>query len=106
MHTLIISGKSMFTLIFTKDFDETYIFLSKENKELEKKIRKALHLLEQDPTYPSLKTHKVNSKNYGEKWSSWVTGAVRIIWDYDKENRLVIILLTIGSHSGTHKVYK
>ncbi len=96
----------MFTLIFTKDFDETYISLCKENKGLEKKIRKALHLLEQDPMYPSLKTHKAISKNFGEKWSSWVTGDTRIIWDYDSKNRLVIILLTIGRHSGTHKVYK
>lgn len=96
----------MFTLVFTKDFDERYIFLSKENKNLEKKIRKALHLLEQNPTYPSLKTHKVASKNYGQKWSSRVTGDLRIIWDYDSQDRLIILLLDIGGHSGTLKVYK
>jgi mRNA-degrading endonuclease YafQ of YafQ-DinJ toxin-antitoxin module len=96
----------MFTLIFTKNFDETYKQITKDNEELEKKIRKALHFLEQDPFYPSLKTHKANTKNYGEKWSSWATGDIRIIWDYDSEERLVIILLDIGKHSGTHKVYK
>lgn len=95
----------MFTLIFTRNFDETYKQIIKDNKELEKKIRKALHLLEQNPFYPSLKTHKANTKNYGEKWSSWATGDIRIIWDYDGEERLVIILLDIGKHSGTHKVY-
>ena len=97
---------SMFTLIFTKPFDKSYKSIIKENKEIAKKARKALLLLEQDPFYPSLKTHRANTKNYGAKWSSWVTGDIRIIWDYDTENRLVIILLDIGKHSGTHKVYK
>lgn len=96
----------MFTLIFTKNFDETYTSVIKNNKEVEKKIRKALHFLKQDPFYPSLKTHKANTKNYGEKWSSWVNGDIRIIWDYDSKNRLVIILLDLGKHSGTHKIYQ
>ncbi len=96
----------MFTLIFTKHFDVTYTSVIKENKELEKKIRKALYFLEQNPSYPSLKTHKANTRNYGEKWSSRVSGDIRIIWDYDSEARLIILLLDIGGHSGTHKVYK
>lgn len=96
----------MFTLIFTKSFDKTYIKVVKGNAEIDRKVRKALHFLEQDPFYPSLGTHKVNTKNYGEKWSSWATGDIRIIWDYDNEEKLVIILLGIGRHSGTHKVYK
>lgn len=96
----------MFTLIFTKNFDETYTAIIKNNKEIEKKVRKALHFLSQDPFYPSLKTHRANTKNYGEKWSSWATGDIRIVWDYDTENRLVIILLDIGKHSGSHKAYK
>ena len=96
----------MFTLVFTKNFDETYISIIKGNKEVENKVRKALHFLTQDPFYPSLKTHKANTKNYGEKWSSWATGDIRIIWDYDTEDRLVIILLDMGKHSGAHKIYK
>lgn len=96
----------MFTLIFTKHFDEIYASITKESSQLEKKIRKALYFLEQNPSYPSLNTHKVTTKNYGEKWSSWITGDLRIIWDYDSENRLVIILLDLGGHSGAHGVYK
>lgn len=96
----------MFTLIFTKNFDEIYTSIIKDNNEVEKKIRKALHFLSQDPFYPSLKTHKASTKNYGIKWSSWATGDIRIIWDYDTNERLVIILLDIGKHSGTHKEYK
>lgn len=96
----------MFTLIFTRNFDETYKQVIKGNQELEKKITKAFHFLAQDPHYPSLKTHKTNTINYGEKWSSWVTGDIRIIWDYDSEERLVIILLDIGKHSRAQKLYK
>ena len=96
----------MFILIFTKNFDRTYASVVKKSKETERRIRKALHFLEQDPFYPSLKTHRVSTKNYGEKWSSFATGDIRIIWDYDAKDRLVIILLDIGRHSGAHKVYK
>ena len=96
----------MLTLVFTKNFDGTYKQITKNNEELEKKIRKALHFLEQDPFYPSLKTHKTSTKSFGEKWSSWATGDVRIIWDYDNKNRLIIRLLDVGRHSGTHRVYK
>lgn len=96
----------MFDLLTTTDFDKTYVIITKGDQKLQKRIQKVLKLLEQNPSYPSLKTHKVTTKNYGEKWSSWVTGDVRIIWDYDSENRLIILLLDIGGHSGTHKVYK
>lgn len=96
----------MFILTFTKSFDVAYVSMIKENKELEKKVRKALYLLKQNPFYSSLKTHKANTKNYGEKWSSWATGDIRIIWDFDTKNRLVIILLDLGKHSGTHKAYR
>ncbi|HWY79592.1 MAG TPA: hypothetical protein VNW29_04490 [Candidatus Sulfotelmatobacter sp.] len=96
----------MYILLFTKDFDESYIKLTKGNIETQKRIQKAITFLRQDPFYPSLRTHKANSKNYGEKWSSWVTGDIRIIWDFDSEEQLTILLLTIGRHSGTQKVYQ
>lgn len=96
----------MFTLIFTENFDETYKQVVKGNKQAEKRVKKTLHLLAQNPQHPSLKTHRATTRNYGEKWSSWTTGDIRIIWDYDTNERLVIFLLDIGKHSGTHKVYK
>lgn len=96
----------MFILIFTKNFDETYKSLIKRNPGIDPKIKKALHFLQQDPYYRSLKTHRVNTRNYGEKWSSWATGDIRIIWDYDSKERLVIILLDLGKHSGGQKAHK
>lgn len=72
---------------------------------LKKRLRVTLEKLTTNPTHPSLNSHKVNT-DYGFLWSSWITGDVRVIWDYDKEQRLVIILIGVGKHSGSHKVYK
>jgi len=96
----------MFDLLTTKDFDKTYVIITKGDQKLQKRVQKVFKLLRLDPFYPSLKTHKANTRNYGEKWSNRASGDVRIIWDYDSENRLIILLLDIGGHSGTHKVYK
>lgn len=95
----------MYVLRFATSFPPAYKKVIKGNVENEKRVKKALKLMRADPMYPSLKTHKANTKNYGEKWSSWVTGDIRIVWDYDSEERLVIILLDIGKHSDTYKVY-
>lgn len=96
----------MFVLLTTKHFDQTYLIITTRDQKLQKSIQKALKLLAQNPSYPALKTHKVDTKTYGQKWSSRVTGDLRIIWDYDSQNRLIILLLDVGGHSGAHKVYK
>lgn len=96
----------MYTLIPTKTFDESYKKTIKVDKEKIKRTQKALNLLQQNPLYPSLKSHKVNTRSFRERWSSWVTGNLRIIWDFDAEQQLVILLLAITEHSGTHKQYK
>ena len=96
----------MYILIVTEDFDLSYKKVTKGNQNLQKRIQKALKLLKQDPFYPSLKTHKVTTRNYGEKWSSWATGDIRIIWHFDENQQLTILLLSVSSHSGTHREYK
>ena len=96
----------MFTLKITATFIITHEKLTGDNETLNKRIKVTLQKLAINPSHPSLQSHKVNTQNYGIKWSSWVTGDIRIIWDYDSEQRLVIIVLDIGTHSGTHKVYK
>jgi len=96
----------MYSLIFPKPFNQSYRALVKGNKELEKRISKTLKLLLQNPFYPSLKTHRVNTRNYGQKWSSWITGDLRLVWDFHQEEKMTIILLAIGKHSGKHKAYK
>ena len=96
----------MFLLNFTSTFLSHKEKVIGNDQKLNKRLRTTLEKLAIDPKHPSLKTHKADTKNYGEKWSSWVTGDIRIIWDYDSENRLIIILLDMGKHSGTHKVYR
>ncbi len=95
----------MYRLVSTKPFDKDFKDLTKKNKELKERIVKAFQLLKRDPFYESLKTHKVSTKIFGQRYSSWVTGDIRIIWDFYEEGTLTIILLDIGKHSGARKVY-
>ena len=96
----------MYELRFTKPFDTSYLRLLRKEKALIKNVDKALKQLQENPFYTSLKSHKTYTRNYGVRWSSWVTGDVRIILDFDKELILTIILLDIGKHSGAQKVYR
>lgn len=96
----------MFTLIATEPFKKTAEKIVGNDEILKKRLKTTLQKLALNPLHPSLQSHKVNTQDYGIRWSSWVTGDIRIIWDYDSEQRLVIIILDIGSHSGAQKVYK
>lgn len=96
----------MFILRFANSFPPSYQAIIKGHQEFEKRTAKALRLLKTDPFYPSLKSHKVNTRNFGEIWSSWITGDIRIIWDFDEKNKQIIILLAVAKHSGTHREYK
>lgn len=95
----------MFTLRFVATFSASREKVLGNDEIANKRLKTALQKLAINPTHPSLNSHKVNTPNYGVRWSSWVTGDIRIIWDYDTQERLVIILLDIGKHSGTHKAY-
>lgn len=96
----------MYNLHFAHTFTPTYKALIKNNPLLEKRTEKALRLLKHDPFYPSLKSHKVNTKSFGVKWSSFITGDLRFIWDFDETKKQIIVLLAITKHSGSHKEYK
>jgi mRNA-degrading endonuclease YafQ of YafQ-DinJ toxin-antitoxin module len=96
----------VYTLVSTSTFDKTYKKLIKGDLEKEKRTIKAIKLMRTDPFYPSLKSHKVNTKNFGEKWSSFITGDLRIIWDFDEVEKKIILLLAITKHSGSHREYK
>ena len=80
--------------------------LIKGNYLLKSKIDKAKDLLLIDPFCIPLKTHKVITVKNAEKYSSYVTGNLRIIWRFEKDNNTIIFLVTIGGHSGKDKVYK
>jgi mRNA-degrading endonuclease YafQ of YafQ-DinJ toxin-antitoxin module len=96
----------MYDLHFASTFAPVYKVLIKNNQELEKRTEKTLKLLKNDPFYPSLKSHKVNTRNFGKKWSSWIDSDLRVIWDFDEKRKQIILLLAVSKHSGAHREYK
>ena len=95
----------MYELQTTSNFRKRYKKLAEKNKKLQNSVQKTLDLLRLNPKYKSLKTHKVFLSQYGEVYSSFVTSDIRIIW-IQIENKLVVLLLDIGGHSGGKSVYK
>jgi mRNA-degrading endonuclease YafQ of YafQ-DinJ toxin-antitoxin module len=95
----------MYKVILTQKFLNDYNKVVGKDKILKLKVKKAIQLLSKNPLYPSLKSHKVNTRTVGMAWSSRVNGDIRIIWDYNDSQSLIIELLTIGGHTGKYKVY-
>lgn len=60
----------MFLLNFTSTFLSHKEKVIGNDQKLNKRLRTTLEKLAIDPKHPSLKTHKADTKNYGEKWSS------------------------------------
>lgn len=96
----------MYTLRFYKDYWQKYETLTKRDELLKKRIKKALNLLATNPSHQSLRSHRVESMRFGIRWSSRITGDLRVIWDFDANDRLIILILTVGGHSGKGKVYR
>jgi len=94
-----------YRIVFTKKADKQLSNLLHNNISLATKINRVLHQLTLDPYYPGLRTHKVKTPEYGEIFSSRVTGDIRILWNF-REKNIEILIYTIGGHSGKHKVYK
>ena len=95
--------KNNYTLQPTHHFDAQF---KRYKKSLPRtKIERIFFVLSTNPFDVSLKTHKVLSRISGVAYSSSVTGDIRIIWHIDKPNS-ALILLDIGTHSGSHKIYK
>jgi mRNA-degrading endonuclease YafQ of YafQ-DinJ toxin-antitoxin module len=96
----------MFELRTTKYFDKALAKLIKKNRNIYSSVEFVLMQLLQDPFALQLKTHKVDSRLHKDVFSSKVTGDIRIIWTKDQDNKVILILLEIGGHSGKNKVYK
>ena len=92
-------------LEFTKKSARKYKKLTIKNIHLQEKIQETLKVLVDNPFHSKLKTHKVQITNYGIVYSSRITQDIRIIWELEKE-KVTIILLDIGGHSGSKAVYK
>lgn len=79
---------------------------AKNNYQNEIKLKKTLSKLSENPFTLSLKTHRAGHKLTGKKFSSRVTGDIRIIWGFTQEQQPQIILIDLGGHSGKDKVYR
>lgn len=96
----------MYKFRTARSFKLSYEKLTENNEPIKKRLQITLQKLSQDPKSNSLQSHKVNTSKYGACWSSRVTGDIRILWDYNSSEQLIILLLDIGRHSGSRKVYK
>ena len=94
-----------YQLEFTKKVARKYKKLTTNNKHLQEKVQEILKILIDNPFHSKLKTHKVQITNYSIVYSSSVTKDIRIIWEFEKD-KVIIVLLDIGSHSGSKGVYK
>ena len=86
-----------FKILSTTLFDKKYEKLKKKNRKIESKFIKFVSRLATNPKYPSLKSHQVNHPEYGKIWSSWVHDDLRVLWKYEGE-KIVILLLDIDDH--------
>lgn len=95
----------MFVFLETPKFQRDLKKFRKKNKNLFRLILKTLDYLRFDPKLPALKSHVVGySKTHKMSvWSSWVTGDVRILWCYTKDNSLALILVRVGGHDEVYR---
>lgn len=96
---------SKYNLITTRCFKSRYLKLTNNNSEMKKRIVDFLKMLTLNPFSPNFNTHKIYSRQLGQRYSSRVTGDIRIIWDFDSNSKNGIVLLDLGGHEGKKKVY-
>jgi mRNA-degrading endonuclease RelE of RelBE toxin-antitoxin system len=70
--------------------------LKKLPPELKQPVRKALGLLQENPSHPSLRTKKY--KSIVGVWESSIDMNNRLLWEYDESEKTIIILLAVGGH--------
>jgi mRNA interferase RelE/StbE len=79
--------KLKYTKVFTKDF-------KKLSKYEQKAVAQKLKLLADNPSYPSLRTKKV--QGFDDLFEMSVNMDIRILWRY--EGNVIILLLDVGHH--------
>ncbi len=89
---------------YTQDFYYNFKRIAKKDRRLIISIEKVLKTLSIEPFSKSLRTHYVEVSSLGKVYSSRVNGDIRILWIID--NQGTILILRVGSHSGSSKVYR
>lgn len=91
-----------YRIVTLKSFEKKFKKLIGKNKQIENYFYAKLEKLRQDPKDPILKFHKVNTSKFGEVLSSSITGDIRLIWKYDENDNIILILLDIGGHDAVY----
>ena len=90
-----------FTLIFTESYTRRARRFLRTHSELFGVYEKTLHLLELNPTHPSLRLHKLGGK-LKDLYSVSVTFSYRITLSFTLVDN-AIILIDIGSHDDVYR---
>lgn len=96
----------MYNLVLTERFKKELSKLLQSNKLSTKIVDKLTSVLSIDPFDLRLRTHKVVTRNLGRRYSSKLTADLRVIWDFDRNKELVLLLLDVGGHEGNKIVYR
>jgi hypothetical protein len=98
MFTLYLDGDAE-TLIEELSAKARADELNRDEKDLYRKIRKALKYLEQNPRHPGLNSHEIDvlTEKYGVRiWESYLenkkSGARRMFWIYGPETKEITIV--------------
>jgi mRNA-degrading endonuclease YafQ of YafQ-DinJ toxin-antitoxin module len=88
----------------TSEYRRKVSKINKKDKGLSERLKIAMKILAEDPFSIRLRTHVIANTDWGRVYSSRINGDVRILWAFD--GKKIILLYTIGRHSGNSKVYK
>lgn len=80
-----------YTIIFRKKFTKRLKKLSKVDQKL---VKKAIELLENDPSHPSLRTKKMEGKI--RNYECRANDSIRLIWFFEEDK--IIVMLDVGHH--------
>ncbi|MEP7104038.1 MAG: hypothetical protein ABI721_05000 [Candidatus Dojkabacteria bacterium] len=90
-----------YSLDSTAHFEREMKRLKKDRRTYNLVIRR-LAIITNNPFDISLRTHQVNVPSLGKVWSSRVNGDIRVIWEFDENDELVIIALRVDGHDGVY----
>ena len=96
--------KNSFPVHHTSKYYREFKKIARKDKRLAKKILLISDLIGLDPFSGKLRTHAVNTLYGAGTYSSRVSRDIRILWRFEDGD--IILLLTIGGHFGSSKVYK
>jgi len=90
----------MIRIIYSKKFEVKLGKIIRGKNKLLRKVINKIDKFQEDPKYPSLKTHKLTGK-MDEIWSFWIEGDLRIIYYWEEDGS--VVFADIGTHDEVYK---